>query len=129
MIRERLKKRRDTHLSVAKQPRPRGVGQPVTRQWKELVQRELDDRGMTRAQLAKLTGVTPGAVTVFFRPATKTCRFVDEIVKVLGVPRPEYADNREAEVFDDLRQLRRLSQADFDDIASRARAKLQRLLR
>jgi len=126
MNRERLKKRRDTTASVPKQRRPKGMATPVSKEWKALVRRELTERGMTQSEFAELVHVTPGAVTRFFG-AQPTCRFVDEIVKVLGVPRPEYADGRDSEVVADLRLLRSLSSTDFDDIASRIRARLQRL--
>jgi transcriptional regulator with XRE-family HTH domain len=74
---------------------------------------ELADRGMSQKDLAEAVGVSEPAITGMLKD-TKTCRFVEKIIEVLGVPEPEYMDARDAEVIADLRELRALDQAEYD---------------
>jgi transcriptional regulator with XRE-family HTH domain len=125
-IRERLKKRRDTSPGVSKQPRPKGLARPIDAAWKQAIRSELAARGMTRKELAKRCGVTPGAVTILLNPETKTCRFVDAILRVLEISPPEYLDARDAEVTADMRRLRMVDEAEYNRLASRARSAISR---
>lgn len=123
-IRERLKKRGDTKGPV--QRRPKGIARPITQAWKDEVQREMKVAGVDRQQLAKLIGASPAAITVLFRKTTQVSRLVDDIVRVLHVPPPEYLDARDFEVVSDMRKLRTTDPAEYDKLAGRARARLDR---
>ena len=126
MNRERLKRPRGTQPIVPTQRRPKGIAQPVSAAFKEAVQRELDERQLSRSALAAACNVTPGAITVFFRPETKVCRFVPELCSTLDLPPPEFMDDRDAEVVRDLRKLRAQFPSEYDRIAAKIRTALSR---
>lgn len=48
----------------------------------------MDAQGVTRAELARLVGVSDAAITQLFRQSTKQSRLVPAINRVLGLPPP-----------------------------------------
>ena len=70
-------------LLMGRQKRPAGVMYSVDEAWKRDVLVRMDAKGISKAELARLVGVTPGAITILFQPKTQQSRLVPKIHKVL----------------------------------------------
>lgn len=57
----------------------------VDEAWKRTVLERMAVKGISRSDLARLVGATPGAITVLFKPGTKQSRLVPRIHKVLDL--------------------------------------------
>lgn len=73
---------------MTRQTRTRGQNWPVDKEWKRRVLLAMDEQGISRTEMARRTGCTPGAITVLFRPVTGESKLVPAIHRELGWPPP-----------------------------------------
>jgi transcriptional regulator with XRE-family HTH domain len=77
-------KRRRTH--------PEGLRDTATNEWKAMVRRELESRGMTQAELAKRLGRSPAAISRLLssskKRSTRSSKLVGPVSAVLDLPAP-----------------------------------------
>lgn len=90
----------------------------ITPEWQKRVSRRLEKLGKTQEWLADEAGVTAPAITRMLKPTQRTSRVAEKISQVLGIPLPEFRDEREQEVRDALRELRELDPIEFDAVVT-----------
>jgi hypothetical protein len=73
----------------------RGPRYLMTSDWKALVIERMRERGINRTQLAKLAGVTKGAITTMLSDGQATSIAVPAVARALGLPMPIAHDDDE----------------------------------
>ncbi len=99
---------------------------PITANWQDRVKAELVALGWTQDEFSKRLKCSPGAVTGLLKPGARTSRLVDRASKLLQIAPPEFADDIEEQHFADLRRLRAVKRAAYDDIMQRVARELRR---
>lgn len=70
---------------VAAGSHPTGPAYPVTKRWQAEVERRLDEKDMSKADLAREVGCKPPSITSLLKPGAKQSRLVPRINKVLQI--------------------------------------------
>lgn len=106
-------------LAHVTQTRPKGESWPIDAAWKKEIKRLLElsregyPQGISRAELARVCGVTPSAITIMFQPKTKSTRLKAKIHKLLGLAPP--TSTPPAKQDDLMRRLQRAMNSLKDD--------------
>jgi len=73
---------------MGRQRRPSGPMWTVDKAWKDDVRALMKRRGISQAELARTLKVSPGSLTLLFKPETKQSRLVPAIHRALGLTTP-----------------------------------------
>lgn len=65
-----------------------GPNWPTSEEWKRRILERIEEVGTTKAELARVIGVSDAAVSIWFHPDTKTNRYVPAIHAALKLPAP-----------------------------------------